>query len=141
MPADKTFGYVYLILNKVNGKVYVGASMKPNERWASHRRQMVYGSEDKSDLHKDMRKHGFNNFVFTKIVKAKDEKELYKLEKKWIESMEARNPEQGYNRNACYYSVTKMQRIVRSINMHLSREKMYKEAQKKKRNKQRKKRH
>jgi group I intron endonuclease len=54
-------GFVYLLLNLKNNKMYVGKTKsRPERRWQRHVRSAVNGS--KCLIHRAIRKHGWRNF-------------------------------------------------------------------------------
>jgi Mor family transcriptional regulator len=71
------YGYVYRIVNKVNGKTYIGQHKILNESWRSY-----MGSGVK--LLKDYDKYGKDRFVKQIICFARSAKSLYKKEFKQI---------------------------------------------------------
>ena len=52
---------IYKITNTINGKFYIGQSIDPNRRFASHISRAKNGSTMK--LHEDMRIFGSDNFI------------------------------------------------------------------------------
>lgn len=62
-------GYVYVIRNSVNDKVYVGISKQLKVRWDCHRRSVVKG---KSKLYSAMRKYGFDKFSIEPFITILD---------------------------------------------------------------------
>jgi group I intron endonuclease len=85
---------IYKIINKINGKIYVGQTIRPLEKRKSrHLNDAKYGS--KNPIHRAMRKYGVENFVFETIEKC-DKIQLDDKEKFWIENLNTlcRN---GYN--------------------------------------------
>lgn len=90
-------GYIYKITNKVNGKVYIGQTVKPIEkRWQEHQRgKDYYGrSEYNTHLKKAFRKYGLNNFIVEQVEKCPDSK-LSERECYWIKYYDSFN--NGYN--------------------------------------------
>lgn len=53
---------VYAIVNTVNGRRYVGSSIKIGKRWADHRRQLRYGAHDSVALQRAWNKYGPSAF-------------------------------------------------------------------------------
>ena len=79
---------VYLIYNKVNGKLYVGKSCEFNKRWIRHKR-VARGGKEKypkmfSFIHAAMNKYGFDNFAFKIIETHLTEEKSLVGEMKWI---------------------------------------------------------
>ena len=71
---------IYKITNQVNGKVYIGQSVKIKSRWAQHKREVNSGNSN-TLLYNAMRKHGIENFTFEVIEecsqKQLNEREIY----------------------------------------------------------------
>ena len=90
---------IYKITNIVNHKVYIGLTTTSlSRRWCAHVRDM---KKDKRHLYVSMRKYGINNFIIESIDEsAKDLKELGKLERKYINEYNSRDPNKGYNLTA-----------------------------------------
>lgn len=60
-------GFIYLIRNRVNGKGYVGQTVKSvKKRFAEHLRSAAKGSD--SAIHCAIRKHGADNFEVETVV-------------------------------------------------------------------------
>lgn len=77
-------GCVYRIINKLNGKSYIGQTIydSPRKRWDTHKSN--YKKEKHQEyLYRAMRKHGFENFEFIIICKCTKE-ELSELERTYI---------------------------------------------------------
>lgn len=85
---------IYKITNNINGKVYVGQTVRTlEERRAEHKRhaKIVVG--------KAIRKYGIENFTFVVVEEASSIEELNELEIKWIAHYNCIIPN-GYNQ--CY---------------------------------------
>ena len=88
--------FIYKITNRVNGKVYIGQTIKqPQERFTEHKYIANHPQFDhKSKIHAALRKYGFENFVIETIQECEKE-ELNELEIYWIQKYDSyRN---GYN--------------------------------------------
>ena len=93
-------GYIYKITNKINGKIYVGQTIKNyEERFRQHR--LNYNKEYFSQivLYKAFKKYGIENFSFEMIEEVEREK-LDEREKYWIEYYNS------YVKNNCGYNIT-----------------------------------
>lgn len=75
-------GVIYLIRNKVNGKGYVGQTIRYRDRFKEHLRQAAKGTP--FALYHAMREHGIENFSIT-VVASCDALLLNDLEKHYIE--------------------------------------------------------
>ena len=82
-------GYIYVIENTINEKVYVGKTNNPDRRWNDHKAAALINENGKSSqtkIHRAMRKHGIENFSFRIIDEHYDEEIALKvLEPMWIE--------------------------------------------------------
>lgn len=83
---------IYLVTNKLNGRQYVGQTIRPvSERWRDHCRV-----NDDNYFHRAIRKHGAENFVVEIIDTAETAEELDQKEIFWIEKLGTMQPH-GYN--------------------------------------------
>lgn len=69
---------VYLIINKINGKCYIGESKDYIKRWSDHKAASV-----KYPIHYAFDKYGIDNFSF-EIIEECSENELKEAEVWWI---------------------------------------------------------
>ena len=83
---------VYLVTNKINGKQYVGQTVRPvEERWKDHCRV-----KDENYFHRAIRKYGADNFSVEVIDTATTPEELDEKEVYWIKKLNCLFPN-GYN--------------------------------------------
>lgn len=88
---------IYKIVNRINGKIYVGQSVDIIERWKQHEYKAFNSKEKgyKSAIHAAFRKYGIENFELVVLeecqVSELDEKERY-----WIQELDCLVPK-GYN--------------------------------------------
>jgi group I intron endonuclease len=89
-------GCIYRIINKIDGKAYVGQYCKdnPKQRFTTHKRN-ARNPHSTEHLYRAIRKHGVENFEFTTICVCKNE-ELNDLEIKYIKEYDTFG-ENGYN--------------------------------------------
>ena len=85
---------IYKIVNKVNGKLYIGQSRDVEKRWREHKRR---SKTKDSHLYRAMRKDGLDNFAFSVICEV-PESALDQYEISYIKYYETTNPEKGYNK-------------------------------------------
>ncbi len=78
---------IYKTINLINNKIYVGKDIKNNPNYL--------GSG--SLLKKDIKQYGKNNFKKEILENCKNQEELYKKERYWIEKLDSQNPDIGYN--------------------------------------------
>ena len=111
----EVYGYVYLIRNRVNGRVYVGQTVNDiKSRWYSHV-SMSENAKPRMVVCRAIKKHGKENFDLVELHRAYSRDELDSMEVKAIFSFEADNPNFGYNvasggAGPKNYKVTKQQR-------------------------------
>lgn len=76
---------IYMIMNLINGKIYIGRAANPEKRWKMHR-QISNRPNDKNHqlIHKSIRKYGSSNFLFRVIQKLFSDKESMEAETYWI---------------------------------------------------------
>jgi len=55
---------IYVIKNKINGKIYVGSSLRISQRWNEHRRQLRLKIHHSVKLQHAWDKHGEDSFLF-----------------------------------------------------------------------------
>ena len=86
-------GVIYKITNTINGKVYVGQTWNVLWRKTDHWR-----ARGKSVLASAFRKYGRNSFTFETLAEnVPNQPELDGLECYWINNLNARNKDMGYN--------------------------------------------
>src|SRR6478609_4620355 len=86
---------VYLILNLVDGKYYVGKTeRKLLQRWKEH---LWFNPRYALYLNRAMNKYERNNFTLEVLGSCTTREELSNLEKLWIIALRSYDPEIGYN--------------------------------------------
>lgn len=73
---------IYRILNKIDGKTYIGyTSQLPNKRFAVHRAmaRKTYPKIGKSYLYNSMRKYGIENFLFDILAQGDNDEDGLKI--------------------------------------------------------------
>ena len=84
---------VYVHLNKVNHKVYVGiTSQRANGRWQNGK---GYKKQPKFD--NAIKKYGWDNFEHIIVAEDLTKYQACKLERKLIEGLDSTNKQKGYN--------------------------------------------
>lgn len=87
--------YIYQITNLINGKQYVGKTLKTvEERWREHKGDYLRSRNEKRPLYSAMRKYGINNFK-VEVLEEVNEESVNEREIYWIESL--RTFKYGYN--------------------------------------------
>lgn len=88
-------GYIYIIKNKINGKLYIGQTIRQdiNDRWRQHKscKKDTIGNY----LYNAYKKYGLNNFEYKLICICFDE-DCNKIEKEYIQKFNTLYPN-GYN--------------------------------------------
>lgn len=69
---------IYKITNNINGKVYIGQSIRIEERWADH-----LTANDDWQIHQAIKKYGANNFTF-EVIEECPQEDLDDREMYWI---------------------------------------------------------
>ena len=82
---------IYIVTCTINAKQYVGITNDLSRRWRRHR-----GANDNQLLHKAIKKHGVENFVFTHFADAFDADSAKSIEKMLIIEHNTFHPS-GYN--------------------------------------------
>lgn len=108
----RCYGIIYKATNTVNGKVYIGQTIKTLEK---RKLEHIKLSESKSDLyfHRAIRKYKKSNFIWDEIDTANNRKELNLKEIRWIREYKSCNSIYGYNMTiggqigGCYTQVVK----------------------------------
>jgi group I intron endonuclease len=87
---------IYKILNLANNKMYVGKSIELENRWVQHKSRLNNNKHFNQHLQAAWNKYGEINFVFI-ILENCVEELLDKQETYWINILDAKNREIGYN--------------------------------------------
>jgi group I intron endonuclease len=90
--------YLYKILNKNNGKAYIGQTInKPEIRFNYHTSRLKKGTHDNEYLQRSFNKHGIDSFMFYTILKTDDLESLNLYEEQFIKILRATDRNFGYN--------------------------------------------
>ena len=76
---------IYKIINKVNGKVYVGSAVDLRRRWREHKSILCKNRHYNDRLQKSWNKHGEGNFLFEVIEEVQDKEKLLEREQCYID--------------------------------------------------------
>lgn len=87
---------VYIITNKVNGKIYVGSSLNVTIRLRAHKNALLRNDHENKHLQKSWNKYGQDKFEFTKVCSVPREN-LAAVEKTYIEKHNSCDFKYGYN--------------------------------------------
>lgn len=102
------YGYIYKVLNTINGKVYIGKTGKTiEERWSKHlgnagelkrtREANPHEKKEGSHLNNAINKYGPNAFIVNQVDVAYSKEELNEKERYWVKEYDSMNPDKGYN--------------------------------------------
>ena len=69
---------VYKIINKINGKMYIGSSINILQRWSKHKALLRYNKHSNKHLQNSWNKHGEEAFEFSIIEECKENELLLK---------------------------------------------------------------
>jgi predicted GIY-YIG superfamily endonuclease len=82
---------IYKIMNNLNGKIYIGQTVRPLPKRVTH-----HICENKFPIAKALKKYGLDNFTITIIDYADTKEVLDQKEKYWITYCDCKSPN-GYN--------------------------------------------
>lgn len=88
---------IYSIINKVNGKIYIGQSKDIDNRWFQHKNSLKKNMHRNKHLQNAYNKYGEDVFEFNIIEEVENEFELNIKEKEYIKSHKSNNYLYGYN--------------------------------------------
>ncbi|TFG02860.1 MAG: GIY-YIG nuclease family protein [Promethearchaeota archaeon] len=99
---SKGYGYIYIIINRINGKVYIGQTRQnPRIRWIHHKSAAKVG--EINPLYNSIRYHGIKNFSFHVVEKVSiellNQKEIEYI-KEYKSNIREYGPNYGYNLTA-----------------------------------------
>jgi len=93
---QEPYGIIYVIINVINGKVYIGQTTKNFKKyWEGHKKDS--GKGVRKYLYNAIRRYGIESFIVWRIDVADGQKELDSKEIFWIAFSDALNHEKGYN--------------------------------------------
>jgi group I intron endonuclease len=93
---EKPYGIIYRVINKINGKIYIGQTTK-TLKYRAKRHLESAKRNDGNRFQKALNKHGIENFEFEEIDSGNSSKELNYLEKYWVKFYNTLSFEMGYN--------------------------------------------
>ena len=88
---------IYKIVNKVNGKYYVGSSKNINYRWRRHKWELRLNKHTNDYLQRSWNKYSENNFEF-QIVELASENQLLEKEQEYLNEIK-NEKDKCYNLN------------------------------------------
>jgi group I intron endonuclease len=87
---------IYQILNKVNGKSYVGSAVDLRKRWNKHYSDLC-NEKHNPHLQSAWNKYGKEAFQFNVLEYVQNTEWLIEIEQYWIDFLETANRDFGYN--------------------------------------------
>lgn len=88
---------IYMIQNKVNGKIYIGQAVDIERRWGHHKWELRSNHHKNYHLQRAWNKYEEDNFEFTIICEC-DESQLNTMEIDYIAKLKTYDPDYGYNK-------------------------------------------
>jgi group I intron endonuclease len=88
---------VYAIVNKVDGKLYVGSSKDLRRRWRNHLRELQSSKHSNDHLQRAFSKYGEDAFEFRILQDVASEEELIPAEQYWLDFTRCYDRRYGYN--------------------------------------------
>lgn len=93
----RPYGIIYVHINKVNGKVYVGQTIQTIER-RCRKNDKTYNSYKTCILfYRALQRYGWEGFKTIVLIEAANQVELNQLEDKYLIEYDSCNVEKGYN--------------------------------------------
>lgn len=89
---------IYRIVNKLNGKVYVGCASDLSKRKSRHLKELKEGNHFNEHLNSSCQKYGLENFEFQVIEFLDSTEKLIEREQFWMDKFDSTNKEKGYNK-------------------------------------------
>jgi len=93
----KGVGYLYKIVNTVNGKVYVGQAVDYERRWQEHRTALNNGTHYNAHLQRAWHTYGADSFTF-ELLDFSGRERLNNEEIMFIATHKSHDPQFGYNK-------------------------------------------
>jgi group I intron endonuclease len=91
---------IYSIINLINGKRYIGSSLRIPKRFNEHRNELRRGVHKNPYLQNSWNKNGPDKFKF-EVIEQCDVLKLIEREEYWIEFYKTYEEETGYNLSRC----------------------------------------
>lgn len=88
---------IYIIINKLNNKAYIGQSINIKNRWRNHFQRLKYNHHYNEHLQRAWNKYGEENFEFSILEIIQDSNELTNKEEYYINLYDSCNKIKGYN--------------------------------------------
>ena len=95
--SDMKYPGIYLIINLVNNKFYVGSAKNIWSRKLGHLRDLKNNKHKNSYLQNSYNKYGLQYFIIVLLEKVESENDLIIREQYWIDTLDATNKDIAYN--------------------------------------------
>ena len=92
--------FVYIIVNDVNDKIYVGKTIEKRleHYWSRQKKDILAGCQGKPHLYNAVRKHGWDRFhIYPLISSLVTNEDICFWERVLIAEYDSQNPDVGYN--------------------------------------------
>lgn len=89
--------FIYKIVNTTNNKIYIGQTIDPKSRWATHKSDAKYRRHKNTYLYNAIHKYGENNFTFEVIASCLGIDNANALEITIIKQYNSTDKNIGYN--------------------------------------------
>lgn len=76
---------IYKIVNKANGKCYIGSAVHIATRWSGHKSRLSKGTHHSPKLQNAWGKYGSDSFVFEVVELVENKLDLIAAEQRWID--------------------------------------------------------
>lgn len=87
---------IYCVLNKINGKIYIGSSSDIRRRHNVHKTKLNCNVHCNKHLQNSVNKYGINNFKFL-VIESCEKDDLIKREQYWLDYTKCYDNKIGYN--------------------------------------------
>jgi len=95
--SDMKYSGIYLIINLINNKFYVGSAKNLWQRKLTHYRDLRNNKHKNTYLQNSYNKYGSQNFIVVLLEKVESKDDLIKREQHWIDTLDACNKDIAYN--------------------------------------------
>lgn len=88
---------IYKIINKINGKFYIGSTINVKTRWTAHKSKLNRNKHGNDYLQNSWNKYGEENFIFKLIREVENKNNLIKIEQFYLDMLKPTDRKIGYN--------------------------------------------
>jgi group I intron endonuclease len=88
---------IYIIINQINNKYYIGSSINIKQRWMEHKSELKSNKHSNKRFQNAWNKYGEENFIFNILETIKDKEKLIEREQAWLVWTKCYNRNIGYN--------------------------------------------